>query len=90
MCSGQEASSYCEEVASIVALSGSVVDAKSLTDSASGRVFVTQMHTRERDLSPSSQHAIACSDLSKSGHLLIICETEGSLVIKEICYEPQT
>ncbi|VDK89197.1 unnamed protein product [Litomosoides sigmodontis] len=67
ICSAQEAGSYCEEVASIVALSGSVVDAKSLTDSASGRVFVTQMHCRERDISPSSQHAIACSDLSKSG-----------------------
>ncbi|EJW83946.1 hypothetical protein WUBG_05145 [Wuchereria bancrofti] len=67
VCSGQEAVSYCEEVASIVALSGSVIDAKSLTDSASGRVFVTQMCSRERDLSPSSQHAIACNDLSKSG-----------------------
>ncbi|KAL3990973.1 IBR domain family protein [Acanthocheilonema viteae] len=67
VCSGQEAVSYCEEVASIVALSGSVVDAKSLTDSASGRVFVTQMYCRERDLSPSSQHAIVCNDLSKSG-----------------------
>uniref|UniRef100_A0A0R3S0B5 RBR-type E3 ubiquitin transferase n=1 Tax=Elaeophora elaphi TaxID=1147741 RepID=A0A0R3S0B5_9BILA len=67
VCSGQEAVSYCEEVASIVALSGSVVDAKSLTDSASGCVFVTQMYCRERDLSPSSQHAIACNDLSKSG-----------------------
>uniref|UniRef100_A0A915PI64 Eukaryotic translation initiation factor 2 subunit 2 n=1 Tax=Setaria digitata TaxID=48799 RepID=A0A915PI64_9BILA len=66
VCSGQEAVSYCEEVASIVALAGSVVDAKSLTDSASGRVFLTQMYCRDRDLSPSSQHAIACSDLSKA------------------------
>ncbi|CAG9534307.1 unnamed protein product [Cercopithifilaria johnstoni] len=67
VCSGQEVVSYCEEVASIVALSGSVVDAKSLTDSASGRIFVTQMHCRERDLSPSSQNAIVCIDPSKSG-----------------------
>ncbi|VDN05755.1 unnamed protein product [Thelazia callipaeda] len=67
LCSGQEAISYCEEVASIVALAGSVVDAKSLTDSASGRVFVTQMYCRERDLSPSSQHAISCDDPTKSG-----------------------
>uniref|UniRef100_A0A8R1TPQ8 RBR-type E3 ubiquitin transferase n=1 Tax=Onchocerca volvulus TaxID=6282 RepID=A0A8R1TPQ8_ONCVO len=59
VCSGQEAVSYCEEVASIVALSGSVVDAKSLTDSASGRIFSTQIYCHERDLSPSSQHAIA-------------------------------
>ncbi|KAM3727676.1 E3 ubiquitin-protein ligase RNF19A [Dirofilaria immitis] len=67
ICSGQEAVSYCEEVASIAALSGSVVDAKSLTDSASARVFSTQICCRERDPSPSSQHAIACHDFSKSG-----------------------
>ncbi|VDO30350.1 unnamed protein product [Onchocerca flexuosa] len=66
VCSGQEAVSYCEEVASIVALSGSVVDAKSLTDSASGRIFSTQIYCHERDLSPSSQHAIACNDLPES------------------------
>lgn len=63
ICSGQEAVSYCEELASTVALAGSVIDSKSLTDSVSGKVFVSQ--TRDRDLSPSSQHAAVYVEFNK-------------------------
>lgn len=66
MCSGQEAVSYCEEIASTVALAGSVIDAKSLTDSASDKMVIAQLCCRdrdkerdkERDLSPISSHHI--------------------------------
>lgn len=70
VCSGQEAVSYCEELASTVALAGSVIDSKSLTDSASGRVFMSQI--RDRDLSPSSQHGISYVESSKF-FLLFVC-----------------
>uniref|UniRef100_A0A915AWJ9 RBR-type E3 ubiquitin transferase n=1 Tax=Parascaris univalens TaxID=6257 RepID=A0A915AWJ9_PARUN len=67
MCSGQEAVSYCDEAASTVALAGSVIDAKSLTDSASGRVVVAQLCCRDRDLSPTSHHTVAVGELARSG-----------------------
>ncbi|VDM36565.1 unnamed protein product [Toxocara canis] len=65
ICSGQEAVSYCEEVASTVALAGSVIDAKSLTDSASGRMVIAQLCCKDRDLSPTSHHALTAGELAK-------------------------
>jgi len=50
VCSAAEAASYCEEVASTKALAGSVLDSKSLFDSASLRTDSRVVHTR--DLSP--------------------------------------
>ncbi|KHN72189.1 E3 ubiquitin-protein ligase RNF19B [Toxocara canis] len=67
ICSGQEAVSYCEEVASTVALAGSVIDAKSLTDSASGRMVIAQLCCKDRDLSPTSHHALTAGELAKIG-----------------------
>lgn len=42
-------------MASTAALAGSVVDAKSLTDTASARITVVPSLNRERDLSPTAQ-----------------------------------
>lgn len=72
MCSGQEAVSYCDEAASTVALAGSVIDAKSLTDSASGRVVVAQLCCRDRDLSPTSHQAVAVGELARNGMNIVL------------------
>ena len=55
-------------MASTAALAGSVVDSKSLTDSASGRAATVQMFSRERDLSP-GVHPIRVVDLTKDSFL---------------------
>lgn len=63
-----EGVSYCEEIASTKALAGSVLDTKSLTDSACGRLANCSManasssaYSTQRDMSPTSMEDQPCS-----------------------------